>query len=57
MCVIFFVKDKVDNGELKLVNCKTDQMRADFFTKPLQGCLVQKPYYEYQRTRPHVGYS
>jgi len=35
----FFVKDKVDKEELKLVHCKTDQMLADFFTKPLQGNL------------------
>jgi hypothetical protein len=35
----FFVKDKVDKGELKLVHCKTDQMLADSFTKPLQKNL------------------
>jgi hypothetical protein len=28
----FFVKDKVDKVELKLVHCKTNQMLADFFT-------------------------
>jgi hypothetical protein len=35
----FFVKDKVDKDELKLVHCKTDQMLADFVTKPLEGNL------------------
>ena len=33
----FFVKDRVDKGEIEIVYCNTDDMRADFLTKPLQG--------------------
>jgi hypothetical protein len=35
----FFVKDRVDAGEVEVVYCPTEDMRADFFTKPLQGKL------------------
>jgi hypothetical protein len=34
---IFFVKDRIDKGEIKIEHCPTDDMIADFFTKPLQG--------------------
>ena len=33
----FFVKDRVQAGELTIEYCPTDEMVADFFTKPLQG--------------------
>ena len=33
----FFVKDKIDKGELRLEHCPTKEMWADYFTKPLQG--------------------
>jgi hypothetical protein len=33
----FFVKDRVDKGEMKIEHCPTYKMLADFFTKPLQG--------------------
>mmetsp|Transcript_11438 Transcript_11438/g.14335 ORF Transcript_11438/g.14335 Transcript_11438/m.14335 type:complete len:209 (+) Transcript_11438:991-1617(+) len=33
----FFVKDRVDKGELIIEYCPTEKMLADFFTKPLQG--------------------
>ena len=33
----FFIKDRIQNGELKVEYCPTDNMIADFFTKPLQG--------------------
>lgn len=33
----YFVKDKIDSGEIKIEYCPTKQMMADFFTKPLQG--------------------
>jgi hypothetical protein len=33
----FFVKDRVDKGEMKIEHCPTYRMLADFFTKPLQG--------------------
>ena len=33
----FFVKDRVQSGELSIKYCPTQEMVADFFTKPLQG--------------------
>jgi hypothetical protein len=33
----FYVKDKVDQGNLKIQHCLTEDMLADFFTKPLQA--------------------
>jgi hypothetical protein len=33
----FFVKDRVDSGELKVTYLPTREMLGDFFTKPLQG--------------------
>ena len=39
---IFFVKDRVDKGELTMEYCPTYQMLGDYFTKPLQGSLFNK---------------
>ena len=36
------MKDKVDKGEIKVEYCPTEQMMADFYTKPLQGSLFRK---------------
>ena len=33
----FFIKDRVDKGEVNIVWCPALDMRADCFTKPLQG--------------------
>lgn len=33
----FFVKDKIEKGEVQLAYCSSKDMVADFFTKPLQG--------------------
>ena len=33
----FFVKDRIDKGEVQVQYCPTYQMLADYFTKPLQG--------------------
>ena len=38
----FFVKDRVDKGEVAIHYCPTAEMLADFFTKPLQGHLFHK---------------
>ncbi len=38
----FFIKDRVDSGEIDIVHCPTEMMVADFFTKPLQGALFRK---------------
>jgi hypothetical protein len=33
----FFIKDRIDDGEMIGVNCPTKGMWADILTKPLQG--------------------
>ena len=38
----FFVKDRVDKGEFNIGYCNTEDMLADFFTKPLQGRIYRK---------------
>jgi hypothetical protein len=38
----FWIKDRVNNGNIKIRHCPTLQMLADFFTKPLQGALFRK---------------
>jgi Reverse transcriptase (RNA-dependent DNA polymerase) len=38
----FFIKDRIDSKDVELVNVKTEDMVADYFTKPLQGALFTK---------------
>jgi histone deacetylase 1/2 len=38
----FFIKDRVDSEELKIEYLPTEDMIADFFTKPLQGDAFKK---------------
>jgi hypothetical protein len=38
----FFIKDQIDSGEVKVVYTKSEDMVADFFSKPLQGELFEK---------------
>ena len=33
----FFITDRIKRGEVKVAYCPTENMLADFFTKPLQG--------------------
>ena len=33
----FFITDRIQAGDLRVAYCPTDEMVADFFTKPLQG--------------------
>ena len=33
----FFIKDRVDDGEINVIDCPTTEMWADIMTKPLQG--------------------
>jgi hypothetical protein len=33
----FFIKDRVDNGEIRVNDCRAEKMWADIMTKPLQG--------------------
>ncbi len=37
----FFIKDRVDDGEIKVINCPAEEMWADVLTKPLQGMAFQ----------------
>jgi hypothetical protein len=38
----FFVADRLKREDFKIKYCPTEQMLADFFTKPLQGSLFRK---------------
>jgi hypothetical protein len=38
----FFIKDRLDIEGIDVQYCPTEQMLADFFTKPLQGSLFRK---------------
>ena len=38
----YYVADRIANGDLTVVWCPTDQMIADFLTKPLQGRMFLK---------------
>ena len=38
----FFLKDRVNSGEMDIEYCPTNEMIADFFTKPLQGSKFTK---------------
>jgi hypothetical protein len=38
----FFVTDRVKSNEVSIEYCPTEEMDADFFTKPLQGSLFRK---------------
>jgi hypothetical protein len=37
----FFIKDQVDNGEIKVINCPAEEMWAGILTKPLKGMAFQ----------------
>ena len=41
----FFIKDYQDRGQVHVDYCPTDDMIADYFTKPLQG----SKFYEFRR--------
>ena len=38
----FFIKDRIHKKEIEIAYCPTDEMLADYFTKPLQGALFNK---------------
>ncbi len=38
----FFVKDRMEKGEVEIAYLPTELMVADFFTKPLQGELFRR---------------
>ena len=33
----FFIKDRIEKGKMEVVFCGTNDMVADYLTKPLQG--------------------
>jgi hypothetical protein len=39
---MFFIKDRVDGGNIRIEYCPTEIMIADYFTKPLQGQAFKK---------------
>ena len=40
----FFVTDQVSKGNLRIVYCPTDQMIADYFTKPTTGTKFKQQW-------------
>jgi hypothetical protein len=38
----FFIKDKVDDGKMQVIDCPTKNMWADMSTKPLQEAAFKK---------------
>ena len=38
----FFIKDRVDSGEVEMAFCGTKEMVADFLSKPLQGGVFRR---------------
>ena len=41
----FWVKDRIEKGEVDLRYCPTEKMLADYFTKPLQGAAFMRFWY------------
>jgi hypothetical protein len=39
---LFFIKDKVDEGEVRVIGCPTEEMWTDMLKKPLQGMIFRK---------------
>ena len=42
----FFVRDKIQNNDITVEHCSTNEMIGDFFTKPLQG----KQFYKFRKS-------
>ena len=38
----FFIKDRVDDGEMQVINCLSENMWADVLTKPLRGMAFKR---------------
>jgi hypothetical protein len=39
---VFFIKDKIGEGEVRVTDCPTKEIWADMLTKPLQGMAFRK---------------
>ena len=53
----FLVKDRVASGEVRIEHCPTNDMIADFFTKPLQGALFVKMRNAIMNVNPLIDYG
>jgi hypothetical protein len=53
----FFITDQVEKGNVEIQYCPTDEMMADYMTKPLQGKKFIKFRNEIMGFRPRVGGS
>ena len=38
----FWIMDRIRSGDIDLRHCPTEDMLADYFTKPLQGAAFQR---------------
>ena len=38
----FFISNRIEKKDICVVYCPTEEMIADYFTKPLQGALFRK---------------
>ena len=38
----YFIKDRVETGDVVIEHCPTEEMLGDHFTKPLKGALFRK---------------
>lgn len=38
----FFIKDRIDSGDIRVIDCPTEEMWADGQSKPLQGRLFRQ---------------
>ena len=38
----FFIKDRIESGDVEIAFCGTEDMVADFLTKPLQGGVFRR---------------
>ena len=37
----FFIKDRIEDEEMKVIDCPTERMWVDVMTKPLQGMVFK----------------
>jgi hypothetical protein len=52
----FFIKDQVEAREVHIQHCNTENMLADYFTKPLQGTLFKRMRDFIMNIDPHSKY-
>jgi hypothetical protein len=52
----FFAQDQIDKGIITIKYCPTEEMLADFFTKPLQGALFRRLRDRFMNLDPESEY-